>query len=693
MPHYSKPGQMAPFNLAHWLGSWMGEGAAKVGREVAFLADRTRHTTSSERAAWIQRCLVSALLVGGEYLMIRLLSPKPDSLVALAGVWTVLLVLPRPTPRIPLWFARAFAFVGTVGALNAYWRLASSASPSLAAWDGVFTICWGLLSFGMIVWVFLAFRGTRVAPAQVQAGHQETAQQAPARWSNVPIVRFKDVGALEQIKADIQAIAETRFHARRRSATRNGILLYGPQGTGKSLIAEATAGEYGVNFMHVRCPDLVGQFVGSTGVEIRAAFESAAANRPVVIFLDEIDAIGSRRQTQGQGTDAGGAGREYNTVTTQLMSAMDKYRSMDGLLIMAATNQLDGLEPTLIREGRFDLKLRLDLPDEESRRQILEALLAQAKWRPFDLAGLARRTPNWSPARLRALVDRASELAAGRPIDEQHVVRALESSGGRDRPPMEPVGWDDVVLPEAVVHDLKALIELMQPGRAEKLSLPVPNGLILTGAPGTGKTLTARLIATQSNRSFYALSPADILSGEIGGSVKKVKDAFARAKEHAPSVLFFDEMDGLFPAVHGPVGHHDVQLVEQALIEISALKPDHNVFLIGTTNYLDRVDPRILRGGRFSEKTEIGVPDDAGYQKLLSRYLGNARLSARLPFEEFIPRIRGMPPADLEATVIAAKRSAMRRMGSGAETLPPLEAEDFDAALTRVRTTFERPRY
>jgi transitional endoplasmic reticulum ATPase len=688
MPHYSKPGQMAPFNLAHWLGWWVGAGAAKVGREVEFLANRTRHATTSERSAWIQRCVVSTLLVGGEYLLIRLLSPKPDSLVALAGVWTVLLVLPRPTPRIPLWFARVFAFVGTVGALNAYWKLASSASPGLAAWDGVFTICWGLLSFGMIVWVFLAFRGTRVAPAQVQAGHQETAQQVPARWSNVPIVRFKDVGALEQIKADIQAIAENRFRARHRSAMRNGILLYGPQGTGKSLIAEATAGEYGVNFLHVRCPDLVGQFVGSTGVEIRAAFESAAANRPVVIFLDEIDAIGSRRQAQGQGTDAGGAGREYNTVTTQLMSAIDKYRSMDGLLIMAATNQLDGLEPTLIREGRFDVKLRLDLPDEGGRRQILVGLLAQAKWRPFDLAGLARRTPNWSPARLRALVDRASDLAGGRPIEEQHVVRALESSGGRDRPPMEPVGWDDVVLPEAVIHDLKALLELMQPGRAEKLSLPVPTGLILTGAPGTGKTLTAKLIASQANRSFYSLSPSDILSGEVGGSTKRLKEAFGRAKEQAPSILFFDEMDGLFPAVHGPVGQHDVQLVEQALIEISALKPEHNVFLIGTTNYLDRVDPRILRGGRFSEKIEIGVPDASGYRKLLVRYLGTTHLADSLRFEDLTTRVAGMSPADLEATVTAAKRAAMGRMAVGAEALPPLEPEDFDAAVARIGAHF-----
>lgn len=689
MPHYSKPGQMAPFNLAHWLGWWVGAGAAKIGREVEFLADRTRHATSSERAAWIYRCAVASILVVAEYLSLWVLAPRLDSVFAMLATWVVLVVLPQPTPRIPLLAGRILAFGATIGAISAIWKSALAAWPALKVWDGVFTIAWGLLCFGMVIWAFLALRNAAQRVQRAQAGAEQIEKErSVVRWSNVPKTRFGDLGALELAKQEIRAVAEGCLRGRRNSSIRNGILLYGPQGTGKSLIAEATAGEYGVNFLHVRCPDLVGQFVGTTGAEIRATFESAAANRPVVIFLDEIDAIGSRRQAQGQGTDAGGAGREYNTVTTQLMSAVDKYRSMDGLLIMAATNQLDGLEPTLIRDGRFDVKLRLDLPDEEARRQILEALLAQAKWRPFDLAALARRTPNWSPARLRALVDRASDLAAGRPIEEQHVVRVLEGSGGRDRPPMEPVGWDDVVLPEAVVHDLKALIELMQPGRAEKLSLPVPNGLILTGAPGTGKTLTARLIATQSNRSFYALSPADILSGEIGGSVKKVKDAFARAKEHAPSVLFFDEMDGLFPAVHGPVGHHDVQLVEQALVEICALKPEHNVFLIGTTNYLDRVDPRILRGGRFSEKIEIGVPDANGYGRLLARYLGTARLAESLCVEDMISRLQGISPADLEATVTAAKRAAMRRMRQGDDTLPSLTAEDFESAIGRVQARF-----
>jgi len=168
--------------------------------------------------------------------------------------------------------------------------------------------------------------------------------------------------------------------------------------------------------------------------------------------------------------------------------------------------------------------------------------------------------------------------------------------------------------------------------------------------------------------------------------VSNVVPAFrVRAKGNAPSVLFFDEMDGLFPAPSIATGQHDVQLVEQGLIEISQLRPEQNVFLIGTSNYLERIDPRILRGGRFSEKLHIGLPDDAGYQKLIARYLGSARLDANLEIDAVIDRVRGLTPADLEATIQGMKRLAMRRMTSQHAALPPLSLEDLGHALSRVR--------
>lgn len=546
-------------------------------------------------------------------------------------------------------------------------------------------VFWFLIFTALVFWAVAALFRRERAVASVSTS-KSSSNVSSSRWSAVPAMTFRDVGGSDRAIHDIRLLAGNRFKRHKDGIVRNGVLLYGPQGTGKNLIAEATAGEFGANFYHVRCPQLLGTIVGSTTAEIRRVFEWATQHRPIVVFLDEVDSIGSNKAAQ-TGGDPGGAGREYNTIVTQLMQSIDEHWDLDGLLIMAATNHLDSLDPTLIRDGRFDLRLRLDLPSEEERAEILGKLLRR-RWQGHDLAALARRTPGWSPARLKGLVDRAVLLAGNTPVEEAHLLTALEGAGGHDRPNLETVTWDDVVLPKRTIHDLRALLRLMIPGEAERLSLPAPSGLILIGAPGMGKTLTARLVAFQSSRSFYGISPSDVLSGATGGSVKRLSEIFARAKENAPSVLFFDEMDGLFPHVYSGAGQHDLQLVEQALIEISALKPEHGVFLIGTTNYIDRIDPRILRGGRFSEKIEIGIPDDGGYRKLIGRYLGKARVASGVTLDSLIDQVRGISPADLEATIIAAKRAAMCRMQTASDDLPPLIAEDFEAALGRVQPRF-----
>jgi transitional endoplasmic reticulum ATPase len=367
------------------------------------------------------------------------------------------------------------------------------------------------------------------------------------------------------------------------------------------------------------------------------------------------------------------------------MQSIDRYRSLDGLLIMAATNSLDGLEPTLIRDGRFDLKLRLDLPNQGEREAILTSMLKSGAHAAPTITEIARRTPGWSPARLRALVDRAILQASGRPVTDKEILAAFEESGGKDRPQVEVVNWDDVVLPGPVVSDIKAILRLLVPGTAKQLGVLAPTGLVLVGQPGTGKTLVARLIASQSKRSFYAITPSDVLSGAVGGSVRRLTDVFARAREHAPSILFFDEMDALFPAVTGFGSQHDIQLVEQALIEISDLLPEHQVFLVGTTNDLSRIDPRILRGGRFSEKIEIGLPDDEGYRRLLEMNLGPTQLALDLTVPRLVEMVWGLSPAEITAVVTAAKRFALARTPAHATALLPIEEKDIEQAIARVR--------
>jgi transitional endoplasmic reticulum ATPase len=508
-----------------------------------------------------------------------------------------------------------------------------------------------------------------------------------------PALTFSDVGGLEEAKKQIRELVHANLDGERFGqyrVTRNGILLHGPRGTGKTFLAEAVAGEFGLKYLIISGASLHHKWVGETEHRISALFEEAIANLPALLFIDELEALGAKRQQIGEGEDAGGAARGYNSATTQLMACIDKVRSNSGVVLMAATNFYDGLDRALIREGRFDLHIRLDLPNEKERARIFEAQLARRPAQRIDVQPFARRTPGWSAAKINSLVDRAAFFAAQeqRKMEEKDLSRALVETGGKDRAAFKEVDWTDVVLSPETETDLKNLVRLMDPAYSEKLKLPVPSGLLLVGPPGTGKTMIGKLIATQTKRSFYPITAADILGSATGASVKKLTELFARAKENSPSIIFIDEMDGLLPRNTGLQSQHDIQLVEQARSLISDLEQHHNVFLIGTTNHLGSIDPAILRGGRFSEKLEIGTPDQAGYRRLLKKHLDGMRLADSLSDELLAEKLRGVSPADLEAICNSAKRMAMRRMAHDGDELPPLAWSDFTEAMKRVQVQF-----
>jgi transitional endoplasmic reticulum ATPase len=546
----------------------------------------------------------------------------------------------------------------------------------------------GLLCFwGAVAWITLhdelvalgALAGVRPKPLVPRAGGSRR-------------VRFADVGGMEEAKQQIRELVESKLNPgkyRKYGMVRNGILLYGPQGSGKTFLAEATAGEFRLNYHYVSLPQVESMWHGETGANIRNEFRDASCRKPVLLFIDEIDSLGTGRQPMGGTGDPSGSGREFNNITIALMQCIDQYRLSEGFVLMAATNLLDGLDPALIREGRFDVKVRVDLPDQAGRLKILESQLFSKPCQRFDLQEFARRTPGMSAAKLKALVDRAAGLAAAesRKIEATDLRRALTEMGGKDRPLIQAVQWEDLVVEEDVERDLRTLVRLLDdPEAARRIGLPMPTGLLLLGPPGTGKTMIARLIATQTRRSFYPLTSADVLGGNQGDSVKRVSQIFARAKENSPSLIFIDEMDGLMPRAAGLVGQHDIQVTEQFMIEISNLHPDQNVFLVGTTNHPDHIDPRVLRGGRFSEKIEIGLPGSAARERLLARYLAGVALSAGATIATLAERLRDLSPADLEAISNAARRFAFNRAPDSSQ-LPPLTLADFEKAVQRVRGT------
>ncbi len=654
---------VTPLHLVASLGSAVGRGLrqlweelCKIGRTMrtgfvsAYEAERKK-TPQPERRTRIPVRAVGFFLIGFQAIGLILIRTNEGVFnpvtfgIVVAVLWSFPLVwsyIPSLFQKLLLLFLVAIVetVLAKLLALPILWKIGSIVELRREVHEpiisGLSLLCMGT------AWVVILFsrKKPRRAVTAGRGQQAQTVQREEQKWSNIPSITYADVGGMERAKDRIRSVVLNRLHPERYAGVvQNGVLLHGPQGTGKTFLAEATAGEFRINYYYVRPTELIERWVGAPEANVRDVFERAAVHRPVVLFIDELDSLGSARQQIGKDGDPGGAGRMYNTVTIQLMQSIDTYRNTQGFVIMAATNFLDAGDSALIRDGRFDVKERVDLPDQLTIVRILEAQLAKKPHEKFPLEPFATRMPGASAAKIKALVDRAAAIAVEqrRKIAAKDVERAMEEAGGADRPLFRPVDWGDVVISPDVEQELRTVVSLLNHKGMASLDVEAPTGLLLIGPPGTGKTMLARLIATQTHRSFYPIAPADVLGGAVGASVRRLREIFARAKEHAPSILFLDEIDGLLPHNYGQLNPHDVQLVEQALMEITGLEPAHNVFLIGTTNHIDQIDARVLRGGRLGEKIEIGVPDRAGYRKLIERYMGRARLTEGLSIEHSRP--------------------------------------------------------
>ena len=457
----------------------------------------------------------------------------PALFAAAGAMW---LLLNGPASAAPSWVRKAcqgdpgvFVYSGFLYFLRwpPFWTMMQSLGfTSKNKETGV------LILVATIVWMIATVRVILPGGLRLPAfgrGLRPPGTTAPEMKTTCPTARFADVGGMEDAKAQIRGVVENRLKPGKLGkygVVRNGVLLHGPRGSGKTFLAEATAGEFGFNFVTLSSPSLLNIWVGNTEANIRGAFTSAAARKPALLFIDEIDALGAGRDT---GISPGTWNRGYNNITIQLMQSVDHHRATAGLIIMAATNVLDNLDPALTREGRFDLQIRVDLPDEATRWRIFETQLSRKPWKRCNLDGFARRTPGASAAKITSMVDRAAAFAAeeNRQIEERDLRRALDETGGRDRPLFQPVHWDDLVVEEAVEHDLRALVKQLNAGWSNLKGIMVLPGVLLIGPPGTGKTMIGRLIATESLRSFYPLTAADILGGQVGASVKRLSDVFS----------------------------------------------------------------------------------------------------------------------------------------------------------------------
>jgi transitional endoplasmic reticulum ATPase len=519
-------------------------------------------------------------------------------------------------------------------------------------------------------------------PAQQQLTARAPAGDGGQRFTVEPpagLPTFDVVGGMAAFKRELEntvgLLLRHPVAAERYGIVWNGLLLYGPPGVGKTFLARAVAGQFGLNLLHLSTGDLVEGVVGASARNVELAFAAAAAHRPCLLLFDEFDSLAQRRD--------GSMHAEERRTVNQLLTSLEQHREQHDLVVVATTNDLGHLDPAVVREGRFDRHVRVDLPDAAARSAVLEV---QLRDRPacaaVDLDDLAARTEGLTAAALSQVAD-AAALAAFREaaqggaivrITQAHLLDALAARGGRDRPTVEGWDWDALVLPAAVQAELQQVQALVEdPDLARSFGVTPPSGILLAGPPGTGKTSVGRVLAAQARCSFYPVSVADVLSKWVGDSERRVAELFERARANRPAIVFIDEIDAL--GARRGTGSTDAvsRLLSQLLQEIDGLVGAEGMLVVGATNRPEDLDPALVRGGRLSRTITLPLPGRD--ERLAMLQLMTARMpTVDVALPALAAATAGLSGADLRALCQQAALHALMRARGAAGAGGPVPA-------------------
>ena len=528
----------------------------------------------------------------------------------------------------------------------------------------------------------------------------------PAGSVEVPRVFYEDIGGLSQVIAKVRELIELplrhpELFARLGIEPPKGVLLYGPPGTGKTLLAKAVATESDAYFIAINGPEIMSKFYGESEQRLREIFKEAEENAPSIIFIDEIDAIAPKRDEV--------VGEVERRVVAQLLTLMDGLSSRGQVVVIAATNRPNAVDPALRRPGRFDREIEVPLPDKQGRLEILQIHTRHMPLAPdVDLEKIADITKGFTGADLAALVREAAMHALRRylpeiDIEEERIpaevlekmvvkmedfmaaFREITPSGLREIQVEVPeVHWDDIGGLEEAKAELRETVEwpLKYPQAFARLGIRPPRGILLFGPPGTGKTLLAKAVATESGANFIAVRGPEILSKWVGESEKAIREIFRKARQYAPAVVFFDEIDAIAHVRGGEIGTRvGERIVSQLLTEIDGISELSDVVVIAATNRPDVIDPALLRPGRLEKLIYVPPPDEKGRLEILRIHTRNVPLDEDVDLVEIARRTEGFTGADLAALVREAALQALREDIN----TRVVKMRHFEAALRKVR--------
>src|SRR5579875_172204 len=520
--------------------------------------------------------------------------------------------------------------------------------------------------------------------------HASTIVRAQARGATRPgglgRVSYEDIGGLGKELQRIREMIELplKYPAvfdRLGVEPPKGVLLYGPPGTGKTLIARAVASETNAAFFVINGPEVINKFYGESESRLREVFQEAQRRAPSIIFIDELDALAPRRSEMG--------GEVERRIVGQLLALMDGMASRGQVMVIGATNQPNALDPALRRPGRFDREISLRVPDVRGRMEILHIHSKNAALaNDVDFARLAQLTPGFVGADLEALCREAAMIALRRVLpyidyqrgyipyetlvnlsitmaDFQAALREVEPSTTREvYVEVSETSWDDIgglskpkaTLTEAVEWPLR------YPEIYSNAKVEPPRGVLLAGPPGSGKTLIARALANQCEASFISIKGPELLSKWVGESEKGIREIFRRAKQAAPCIVFFDEIDALAPRrsggeIDGQVGN---RVIAQLLTEMDGIEGREGVIVLAATNRPELIDPALLRPGRFDMVVELDYPNEEERRAIFAVHTRGRPLAPEITMEELAALTPGRSGADIEAICRRASLLALR---------------------------------